>query len=312
MPMPIRTPVETLYSSHEIPGTTVAMQRLNGAPHPLVPALDPDYLFRQALVEEIAWAVEARQNVMLVGDAGPGKSSLIEQLAAQLNRPLRRQNMHGESDASLLVGRDVPTEVDGQRRMVYAKGILATAMERGYWLLLDEIDSALQPVLFVLQSVLEDDGKLVLEDADGTVVHKHPEFRFFATANTIGIASKNKLLYSGTMSRMNEATLDRFGCVIHVTEMDEAQAVDVIKRKVPDLDPVFAQAIMRIAKEVRAQLSNEALTCTFSMRRCLQWARAMRKFHPLRAAKLTVLNKLNGDDAKVLEGILQRYFGGKK
>lgn len=294
----------------QVPGTGITLQQCvsNTAPD-LIPDTDSNYIFRKQYVEEVAYAIERNQNCMLVGDAGVGKSSLIEQLGALAKRPVRRANLHGESDTTIFVGRDKPTEVNGVRQMVYERGLLAEAMEEGYWLLLDEIDAALQPVLFVFQQVLEEGGKLILEDGKGTVIRKHPDFRIFATANTVGIASRNRLFYSGTMGRMNEATLDRFGCVIHVEPLEPALEEKVICSKVPDLDEDFVKAIVRIANETRNQLKEEQLSCTFSTRRCLQWAEAMTRFHPLRAAKMTVLNKLNADDYKVLEGVVQRYFG---
>lgn len=286
-----------------------------GPPSPLVPAIKPSYVFRPTIVEEVAFAIEANQNCMLVGDAGSGKSSLVEQFAALANRPLRRVNLHGETDTTLFVGRDMPTEIDGKRTLAYRWGILATAMRDGHWLLLDEIDAALQPVLFVLQGVLEDDGKLLLEDSEGTVVHKHPDFRIFATANTVGIASRNKVLYSGTMSRLNEATLDRFGVVVHVEGLEPEQEKRVIKSNVPKLDDDFIEAIVRIAHETRTQLKNEAIASTMSTRRLIQWAKMMEppfKFHPLRAAQCTVLNKLSLEDSKVVAGIVQRFFQAPK
>jgi len=293
----------------EIPGTGITIVPHNGDTSDLVPALDPNYLFRKDYVEEVLYAVRSNENCILVGDAGAGKSTLIEQIASIANIPLRRVNCHGESDTTIFVGRDKPTEVDGKRTLLYQWGVLATAMRDGYWLLLDEIDAALQPVLFVLQQVLEDGGKLMLEDGQGTIVNKHPDFRIFATANTVGIAGQHKLLYSGTVGRMNEATLDRFGCVLHVQPMDAPDEEKVIAGKVPDLDADFIRAIVRIANEVRTQLKDETLSCTFSTRRCIQWARAMVHFHPLRAAKMTVLNKLNADDYKVIDGVVTRYFG---
>jgi MoxR-like ATPase len=115
-------------------------------------------------------------------------------------------------------------------------------------------------------------------------------------------------MYAGT-NRTNEATLDRFDCVIHVTEMDGKLEEEVVARNAPDLDRDFVKAIIRIATEVRDQLRDDQLSCTFSTRRCIQWAQAMRTFHPLRAARLSVLNKLGVEDCKVLEGVIQRYFG---
>lgn len=308
-----RTPVakpQARVVKAEIPGTGIYLDKVENYSHPLIPAIDPTYVFRKDLVEELAYCLETGTNAILVGNAGSGKSSLVEQVAAVLNRPLRRVNVNGETDTTVLIGRDYPViSEDGTRMMVYRKGPLAEAFERGYWFLCDEIDAAMQPVLFVLQQMLEDDGKLVLEDCDGTVLKRHPGFRFFATGNTIGVAGRHRLMYSGTMQRMNEATLDRFGCILDVPYMPPAQEEDVIASKVPDLDRDFVKAIVKIANETRTSLKDDRLTCTFSTRRCIQWAQAITRFHPLRAAKLTVLNKLNVEDAKVLEGVIQRIFG---
>lgn len=305
---PKRTPVS--FKAYTIPGTTVLLDRLEHFDHQLVPAIEPGYIFRQDLVEEVGYCITSGENCLLVGDTGLGKSSLVVQLAAHLNRPLRRMNLHGESDTTVLLGRDYPgINSDGTRCMEYREGPLVEAVRRGYWFLIDEIDAALQPVLFVLQQLLEDGGKLVIEDTQGTVVTPHPHFRLFATGNSVGIAGQHKLLYSGTMSRMNEATLDRFGVVIHVEQMQEASERDVIKRAVPNLDDDFIAGIIKIANEVRKNLQNDRLTSTFSTRRCIQWARAMMVFHPLRAAKMTILNKLGTEDYKVIEGVVQRFFG---
>lgn len=298
---------------HEIPNTGIYLDRVEGFTHSLIPEGIPEYCFRRDLVEEIAYCLETGTHCLLVGDAGTGKSSIVEQLAHQLNRPLRRMNLHGESDTTVLLGRDYPSIAeDGTRILQFRRGPLPEAVALGYWILLDEIDAALQPVLFCLQQLLEEGGKIVLEDTEGTVLKPHPAFRFFATANSVGIASRHKLLYTGTMTRMNEATLDRFGAVVHVEPMPAALEQEVIRKRVPALDADFVEAIVRIAGEARKDLSNDKIACTFSTRRCLQWARAMTRFHPLRAAKLTVLNKLAEDDYRVLEGVVQRYFGKDK
>ncbi len=137
---------------------------------------------------------------------------------------------------------------------------------------------------------------------------KHPAFRLFATANTVGIAGRNRLLYSGTVQRMNEATLDRFGVVVDVPYMEPEYEKQVIQKKVPECDEDFVDAIVRIAQSMRKDLKDDRLSTTFSTRRCIQWALAMTRFHPMRAAQMTVLNKVNPDDYKVLEGVIQRYF----
>lgn len=305
-----KKPVAIKLVDHKIPGTTVTMKRLDGAPGPLVPKRDPNYLFRQELVEEVAYAVESGANCVLVGDTGTGKSTLVEQLAAELNRPFVRINCNQQTDPAILVGRDMPAEVDGVRMLVYRQGPLAKAMQTPYcWFLLDEVDAAQAGVLLVLQRMLEKNGKLVLEDAAATVVERAPGFMFFGSGNTIGVAGRFKNRFAGTARQMNEATLDRFDVVVHVTDMGVKEEEEVVARNAPGLDRDFVKAIVRIAKEVRDQLKDDALSCSFSTRRCIQWAQAMTRFHPLRAARITVLNKLNAEDSKVLEGVIQRYFG---
>lgn len=295
---------------HEIPGTEIFFHRSPNEDYPYKHELDPSYVFRKELVQEVGYCLESGANCMLVGDTGFGKSSLIVQLACHLHRPLVRLNLNGESDTQVLLGRDHPSITpEGVRQMIYRRAPVARAIEHGYWILFDEIDAALQPVLFCLQQVLEEGGSLVLEDAEGTVIPKHPNTRIFATANTVGIAGAHKLLYSGTTHKLNEATLDRFNVMIEVPHPDPDLEEIIIGKKVPELDPDFVKAVVRIAAETRRNLQDDRLSCTFSTRRCIDWARAMRRFHPLRAAKLTVLNKVGPDDAKVLEGVIQRYFG---
>jgi len=306
--MPKRQPIEV--QKYEIPGTGIFLDQVKDYEHPFIPALDPHYVFRKELVAQVAYCLETNTNCMLVGDAGGGKSSLIEQLAAQLNRPLRRVNLNGESDTSVLEGRDYTVkDAQGNNMLRFVPGPLAVAVERGYWFLCDEIDAALQPVLFLLQQLLEDNGKLVLSDVEGTIIQKHPGFRFFSTANTVGIAGRNRVLYSGTMQRINEATLDRFGVLVNVGYMEPEQEEQVIGLKVPDLDRDFIEAIVRIANDTRKNLKDDKLSCTFSTRRCIHWARAMTAFPPMQAAKMTVLNKLDQTSYKVLEGVIERYFG---
>ena len=79
-------------------------------------------------------------------------------------------------------------------------------------LVFDEYDAGRPDVMFVIQRVLEVEGKLTLLDQN-RVIHPHPAFRLFATANTIGLGDTTGL-YHGTQ-QINQGQMDRWNIVAH-------------------------------------------------------------------------------------------------
>lgn len=288
-----------------IPNTELTLPRIGDGSHVRVPKWDPDYNFRPEIFYPLVFAVDSNQPVLLTGDAGGGKSSAVEQLAHLLGAPLVRYNCHTGVDDQALVGAKEP---DGEtRELVWKDGLVVRAMREGWWLLLDEMDRAVPTVLFVLQNVLEENGRITLPT--GEVVTKHPNFRIFATANTIGPSADHRSLYVGASGRLDEATLDRFGVVIHVEYMDAATEKKIIAAKVPEVDPDFLEQMIEVANEARQSLASDLVTSTFSTRRLLQWARASGYgFHPATAAQLAFINKLTPEDASTVRGVVERHF----
>ncbi len=270
---------------------------------PLIPRSDPHYRFPPEAAYLIQ-AVNHRENVMLVGPTGTGKSSLVLQLAAAGNVSVRRCNLNGEATVSDFLGR---WTVRG-KEMVYSEGILPTAMRNGDWLLLDEIDAALPQILFVLQSVLEDNGKLVLLEKDSEVIEPHPDFRILATANTLGNGDETGL-YTGTQI-LNEAFKDRFATVIHLDYPDEATEIEIVILKASSLKKTEVKRLVKYARQVREAAQREECGCTFSTRRLLAFANKYAQTgHLTTALELTVLNKLSTDDRRVVAEIAQRHLG---
>jgi cobaltochelatase CobS len=284
---------------------------------PFVPVHDDDWQIGPVVMdiwEAMAVAIESGENSLLVGPTGCGKSQGAEQLGSICGQPVFRLGCHGQITTEDFLGR-VEVAIDPETGMNFTKwidGILPRAMRRGWWLLLDELDAAPPNVMFVLQGVLENEHKLVLPQNGGEVVEPHPDFRFIATANTLGRGDETGL-YAGTFV-LNEAFLDRFGvCVACDYPEPETEAnILAVKAGIPRGD---ARRMVECAVRVREALSNGDCYCTFSTRRLVAWATKSVKFGGDRdavrkAAKLTVTNKLGNGDKEFVESVIQRHFGG--
>jgi len=291
---------------------------------PYVPAFDDGWEMSDTMKEAwelMALAIDSRQNLLWVGPTGNGKTSSVLQLASLLNQPVQRINMDGDVRKADFVGEKVVDvdETSGQSVTRWVDGILPTAMRRGHWLLIDELDAAPAQILFVLQAVLERSttgAKLVLTGNGGEVVKAHPNFRILATANTKGRGDDSGM-YQGTNS-LNEAFLDRFGVVLETSYPDVDVETRILTRKT-GIRAEMARKMVSVANEVRRAAANEQCYTTFSTRRLLAWAQQAVWFGAQeingaakavsKAASGAVLNRMSKDDKAFVASLIQRYFG---
>jgi MoxR-like ATPase len=293
----------------EIPGTEIKMMALRTR-HRDVPAARP-YVFDAVQVRQIAVGVRLGMNIALTGPTGCGKTTLPLALASVLNRPVVRFNCHGETRVSNMIGLDRPVAVEGVLTLQFSERALLRAMREGYWVVFDEIDAAAPPVLFVLQSVLEEGNRRVfVPELDAEVVAA-PGFQVFATGNTLGFRNAARAAHSGT-NPMNDAFLDRFGMVIGCDYPSKDDEVLRVSANVPDCPRLIVEAICRVASELRADTKFRS---DFSTRRCVQWARLVPELGGasaiFEAADCAVTRKMkNATDAVVFKEILQRICGG--
>lgn len=269
-----------------------------------------DYRF-QPFIQDVIDCIHAGENIILTGGTGVGKTTHIVQLAARINQPLLRVNFNGETRMSDLIGK--MTVINGET--VWMDGILPTAMRRGYWLLLDEIDFADSAVLSLLHPVLEQNPMLTLKENSGEIIKPHPNFRVFGTANSIGAMSDRAGAYAGT-NTLNEAFLDRWQ-VIMVDNLPEKEEIKVVRGEAPGLNASVAKKMVAFANMARRQDFGDSSVMyggdNFSTRKVLAWAKkAALHRDPIVGAKKSWLDKMPQSDQDAMMRILVTHFGTRR
>ena len=273
------------------------------APHRTTPEVDPDYKFRKDLLAAVLFVAEnPNERALFTGPTGSGKSSVVEQVAARLNMPWYRVNFDGDMSRSDFVGQWV---LKGEE-MQFQYGVLPRAMKDGAWLCLDEWDCANPSVAMALQAVLE--GKPLTLTETNEVIRAHPNFRLFATSNTLGQGDGGGL-YNGTQPQ-NFAALDRFTIVLTVDYPAPADEKKIMTAKTGEANQEVLKKYLDVAKLVREAFKKEEVMTTMSTRTLVNIAGKLKVFGNVKAAyELAYLNKLAKDDRKFVEEIVQRVWG---
>src|SRR5471030_3006785 len=198
-----------------------------------VPDLDEAYRFDHDTTLAILAGFAYNRRVMIQGYHGTGKSTHIEQVAARLNWPTIRINLDSHISRIDLIGKDAIVLRDGVQITEYKEGILPWALQHATALVFDEYDAGRPDVMFVIQRVLEVEGKLTLLDQN-KVLRPHPAFRLFSTTNTIGLGDTTGL-YHGTQ-QINQGQMDRWSIVTTLNYLAHDQEVNIVAAKTPMYD----------------------------------------------------------------------------
>ena len=129
---------------------------------PNVPEIDPTYQFDSDTTTAILAGFTHNRRVMVQGYHGTGKSTHIEQVAARLNWPCVRINLDSHVSRIDLIGKDTIVLKEGKQVTQWQEGLLPWAIQNPVALVFDEYDAGRPDVMFVIQRILESDGKLTL------------------------------------------------------------------------------------------------------------------------------------------------------
>jgi cobaltochelatase CobS len=277
---------------------------------PHVPEIDTAYQFNPEVTLAILAGFSRDRRVMVQGLHGTGKSTHIEQVAARLNWPCVRVNLDGHISRLDLVGKDTITLRDGKQVTEFQEGIVPWALRRPTALIFDEFDAGRPDVMFVIQRILERDGKFTLLDQN-EVIQPHPSFRLFATANTIGLGNSNGL-YHGTQM-VNQAQMDRWNIVTTLNYLPTDDEIKIILARVPsfkgETDKKQVESMIAVADMTRKSFAAGDISTLMSPRTVISWAENIEIFRDVAVAfRLSFLNKCDEAERPIIAEFFQRCF----
>ncbi len=274
-----------------------------------VPDLDSAYCFNHDVTLAILSGFVNDRRVMVQGFHGTGKSTHIEQVAARLNWPCIRVNLDGHISRLDLVGRDAIVIREGLQVTEFQEGIIPWALQRPVALIFDEFDAGRPDVMFVIQRILERDGKFTLLDQN-RVIRPHAGFRLFATANTVGLGNLNGLYHGAQV--LNQAQVDRWNIVTTLNYLKHQDEVNIVLAQVPGFagQSGLIESMVQVADLTRKGFAAGDISTVMSPRTVITWAENTEIFGDIaRAFRLSFLNKCDDAERSIIAEYYQRAMG---
>ncbi len=280
-------------------------------PSQLVPDHDEDYCFDRDTTLAILAGFAYNRRVMIQGYHGTGKSTHIEQVAYHLNWPCIRVNLDSHISRIDLIGKDAIVLRDGKQVTEFREGILPWAVQHACALVFDEYDAGRADVMFVIQRILEVEGKLTLLDQN-RVIRPHPSFRLFSTTNTVGLGDTTGL-YHGTQ-QINQGQMDRWNIVTTLNYLPAGMEQEIVLAKAKSYDTEkgrkTVEAMVAVAELTRSGFMNGDISTVMSPRTVLTWAQNAEIFDDIGFGfRLSFLNRCDEVERSIIAEYYQRCLG---
>jgi len=271
--------------------------------------LNPNYVFDKDILRQLLFSLKEGENLLLWGDAGSGKTDLIEQVAARLNREAFIVSFGEETSIRQLIGGFTLSNGETPWR----DGALLSAIRVENALIgLDEINMAMPGSVAMLNHLLQKREIIIPET--GEIVECAKGVSFLATSNTnMGVDESG--LFEGSQNQ-NAATRSRFAGV-HVKYLRPDDEIKLIELAYPGLDEAipplggksFAELSVQLANALRSAMRDGGLSLPFSVRQIHRFVKASLAFKDVSLAfKFSYWNLLDSVERQAAGDIFKTIF----
>ena len=226
------------------------------------------------------------------GPAGTGKTISCKLVCQAIGLPIMETINCTENLDEFVLGKFIP---EGDK-IIFKESYVTKAIREGGAVVFEEINFAKPQYLAFLNSLLDDNGFVRLDN--GEVVKRHKNFRFFATMN---------LGYFGT-KELNQALYNRFNAIIEVAALSDESIERMLVSRVPECKKMVKK-IIGVYHKLQKKIEAEELDVVISPRNLENWARLAKYEGYMTAAEKSIIPVAKCDRVleQAIRGILMIY-----